>query len=88
MTGEEKDLLKKYLTHLNVLGPRWEPSPLRGLVPGGPLRPGPKRPTQPDGSLRTALQGCPRRRPGIQSTAGEHQVELLKTSRAKNQPIQ
>ena len=21
MTGEEKDLLKKYLTHLNVLGP-------------------------------------------------------------------
>ena len=37
MTGEEKELLKKYLTHLNVLGPDGSHPPLRGLVPGSAL---------------------------------------------------
>ena len=70
MTGEEKDLLKEVPDPPERAGQGWEPSPLRSLVPRSTLCPGPKRPTQPDGSLGTALQGHPGRRPGVQPAAG------------------
>ena len=62
MTVEEQELLKRYLTDLNVLGEGGTHPRLRGLVSGGPLRPGPVGPTQLDGGLGATLQGRPRSR--------------------------
>ena len=70
MTGEEKDLLKKYLTHLNVLGKDGSHPHFEAWYQEVRYAQGPKRPTQPDGSVRTALQGYPGRRPGVQPAAG------------------
>ena len=73
MTIEEKELLKRYLTHLNILGKEGTHAHIEALVPGSALRPRAKRPTQRDGSLRAPLQGHPGRRPGLQPTGG-HQI--------------
>ena len=72
MTAEEQQLLEQYLTHLNVLGPE-------GSYPGfeawyqevRPLCPRPKHPKNRGGGLGAALQGHPRRHPGLQPAARE-----------------
>ena len=70
MTDEEQKLLEQYLTYLNVLGDEGEYPNFKAWYQEVRHAQGPGHPTQPDGSVGTALQGRPRRRPGVQPAAG------------------
>ena len=71
MTGEEQEFLEKYLTHLNVLGDEGSYPDFEAWYQEVRYAQGPGAPATLEEAVRTAIQGRPGRRPGIQPAAGE-----------------
>ena len=59
MTGEEQELLEKYLTHLNILGKDGTHPHIKAWYQEVRYAQGPNAPTQRDASLGAPLQGHP-----------------------------
>ena len=80
MTSEEQELLEKYLSHLNVLGEEGTHPNLDCWYLEVRYARGPGGSPHPAGGLGAALQGRPRRRPGVQTPAG-YQFQLTNFAR-------
>ena len=80
MTSEEQELLEKYLSHLNVLGEEGTHPNLDSWYLEVRYARGPGGSPHPAGGLGAALQGRPRRRPGVQTPA-RYQFQLTNFAR-------
>ena len=79
MTPYEQELLEKYLAHLNIVGHEGDCPDFEAWYQTVRYAQGPGGAENAGGSQRTALQGHPGRRPGLQPTAGEFRVPKMKS---------